>query len=265
LAVKVSYGKNKNDYIVLVSSYFKFSTPTTAHIESLEQILAKESSRTVICADTNGHSKRWYSTKQNRLGRITERLIDKYDLVVHNKPGHLNTFYRQDGRSSNIDVTLTTPDIKNLINEWTVTNETDSDHRVISFYIRVKNPPKRDQPSPRYNVQSADWDKFKTSLLGETGRITEVCVNSMARDISRAIITAADMSMNKKKPSGPTGKCPWWSPLLTTLRKNLIRQRRNGLRTTNRPAYNKLRNDFLSETRKHKSAAWKHSQYQPME
>jgi len=40
--VKITYGKSKNDYILLVSAYFKYSLPTTAHIEWLEQILAKE-------------------------------------------------------------------------------------------------------------------------------------------------------------------------------------------------------------------------------
>jgi len=49
----------------------------------------------------------------------------------------------------------------------------------------------------------------------------------------------------------------WWSPVLSTLRRNLVRKRREGLRVSNRREYNRLRNEFLTQIRVHKLAAWK--------
>ncbi|CAI6371643.1 unnamed protein product [Macrosiphum euphorbiae] len=113
-------------------------------------------SRMVISADTNGHSKLWYSEIPNRRGRITEEFINRHGLIVHNVAGQPNTFCRQDGLSSNIDVTMTTADIGEKLTNWTVNDLTDSDHRVICFNLLVKRPPPpRDSVKPRYNTKSA--------------------------------------------------------------------------------------------------------------
>jgi len=115
-AVKVTYGNGPTDHIVLMSSYFKYNVPTVTHIEQLEQLL-KTDPRALIPADTNGHSPRWHSATRNRRGRLTEQMIDKYNLRIHNSADQPNTFCRLDGRTSNIDVTLLTENIGNTVRD----------------------------------------------------------------------------------------------------------------------------------------------------
>ncbi|CAI6357373.1 unnamed protein product [Macrosiphum euphorbiae] len=122
------------DHVVLVSAYLEYNIPTMLHVKRLNHILVKEK-RTLIGADTNGHSKLWHSLSRNRRCRITEELIDRHGLQVHNLPGQMNTFCRSDGRTSNIDATLSTADIEPLVRGWQVKDLTDSDHRVITLAI----------------------------------------------------------------------------------------------------------------------------------
>ncbi|CAI6376623.1 unnamed protein product [Macrosiphum euphorbiae] len=209
VAIKVAYGSGNYEHVVLASAYFKYSLPTTAHVEQLEHIIAKEK-RTVICADTNGHSDLWLSNKRNRRGKIVEQFIRKHGLIVHNCPGTINTFCRRDGRTSNIDVTMSTANTASLVKDWTVIDLTDSDHRVISFKLAVKKPVERVPAEIRYDVRSADWDLFKTSLLGEIGRIPDssISITTTADGIIRAITMAADRSIPKKRQTAITGRSP---------------------------------------------------------
>jgi len=110
--IRASYGKGPCDIIVLVSAYFKYNVPTILHTERLDQILNKEK-RVLVGADTNGHSKLWHAPKRNKRGRIVEELIEKFELTVHNVHGKINTYDRERMESSNIDVTMSTSDIKN--------------------------------------------------------------------------------------------------------------------------------------------------------
>ncbi|CAI6376697.1 unnamed protein product [Macrosiphum euphorbiae] len=253
VAIRVRFGPRQLDDVILVSSYFKYNTPTILHIERLSQIMEKEK-RILIGVDTNGHSKLWFSETRNRRGRTVDEFIHKYGLRVHNIAGQMNTFRRRDNRTSNIDVTLTTADIGHKVRNWLVSDETDSDHRVISYNLLVRKPPPRIPGPVRYNAKTADWDLFNTTLLGEVGRIPCNCINAMAAGITLALTTAADKAMMKKRLSGGLGKNPWWSPELASLRKDLVRKRRQGL---NRPEYNTLRNSFLTAIRKHKADTWK--------
>jgi len=253
VAVRVKFGPRKGDHVILVSSYFKYNTPAVQHVEQISHIVEKEN-KVLVGADTNGHSKLWFSEVRNRRGRTVEEFIEKYDLRVHNVAGHMNTFRRRDNRTSNIDVTLTTADIVHLIDNWEVNDETDSDHRVISFTISVKKPTPKNLCPTRYDTKSADWDRFNSALLGEIGRITMDNINDMAEGINRALKTAADGAIKTKRQSGNLGKNPWWSPELSVLRKDLMRKRRLGLA---RPELNRIRNKFLAEIRKCKASAWK--------
>jgi len=253
VAVRVTFGPRPRDYVILVSAYFKYNIPTILHIERLNQILVKEK-RTLIGADTNGHSKLWFSDTRNRRGRTIEEFIDRHGLMVQNVAGQMNTFCRRDNRTSNIDITITTGDIGHTVRNWEVSDQTDSDHRVISFNMRISKPPPRNPEPVRYNVKTADWALFNSTLLGEVGGIPEDGLDSVAEGINRALKTAAECSLNKKKPAGAPGKNPWWSSELTTLRKELVRSRRQG---SIQPDYNRLKNQFLAAIRKHKQAVWK--------
>ncbi|CAI6356226.1 unnamed protein product [Macrosiphum euphorbiae] len=109
----------------------------------------------------------------------------------------------------------------------------------------------------RYDLRTADWDLFHATLLSEIGSIAECSIESSALGINRVLATAADRAIQRKKPSGNQGRNIWWSPIISTLRQTLVRKRREGLRSSDRLAYNSLRNEFLTAIRNHKSAAWK--------
>jgi len=180
-----------------------------------------------------------------------------YGLTVHNTPGQVNTFCRRDRQTSNIYVTMTTANMNRTISDWSVSDLADSDHRIITFDIVVKKPPNREKICTRYDARSADWDLFKTTLFGEVGCIPNDNINNTAKCISHAITKTADKTIKRKKPAGAMGRSPWWSPVLSKLRQNLIRQRRCGLMTNDRLVYNALRIEFLAGIRKHKTAACK--------
>jgi len=97
----------------------------------------------------------------------------------------------------------------NLVKNWTVMDLTDSDHRVISFELALNKPAKRAKMEIRYDVKSADWDLFRTTLLGEVGRIPVSCTNTTAECITRAITTAADRSIPRMRRAGAVGRNPW--------------------------------------------------------
>lgn len=177
VAIRASYGTGPRDHIVLVSTYFKFNIPTILHTERLEETLNIEN-RVFICADTNGHSKLWYYPVRNKRGKIVEDLISKYDLAVHNVQGKINTYGPPGMGTSNIDVTMTTPSIKYLIASWDVIDATDSDHRVLSFELTIKKSyPVREAASSN-DPCTADWDLFRSTLLGEVSSIPESDINA---------------------------------------------------------------------------------------
>jgi len=207
VAIRVTYGPKPSDNIVLVSAYFKYNVPTALHIERLSQILVKEN-RTLIGADKNGHSKLWHSLSRNRRGRCTEEFIERHSLKDHNLPGHMNTFCRNDGRTSKIYATLSTADIGHMVRDWQVDDSTDSDHRVISFNLAITKPPPKIKTSPRYNIKLADWETFNTALLGELGSIPDKDIDEMAAGINRVIKLAADSSIPLKRTADASGKTP---------------------------------------------------------
>jgi len=57
--MKVSHGTDNKKHVVLIAAYFKYSQPTFVYVEQLEHIFAKER-KTIIGADTNGHSELWH-------------------------------------------------------------------------------------------------------------------------------------------------------------------------------------------------------------
>lgn len=141
-----------------------------------------------------------------------EEFINKYGLRIHNIADQINTFRRRDNRTSNIDVTLTSADIWYRVRNWKVSDEIDSDHRVISYSLHVRKPPPRIPGPARYNTKTADWDLYNSTLLGEVGRIPYDSIDAMAMGINSALKTAADKAIMRKRPTGAPGKNPWWSP-----------------------------------------------------
>jgi len=115
VAVKVGSGDD-TDTITLVSAYFKYSMPTLDFIEKLRPILDSEM-HIIIGSDANGHSKLWHCQRKNDRDRQVDALIEDFDQRVSNSPQPISTYQREGMGESNIDVTLTTPQLQDRIHD----------------------------------------------------------------------------------------------------------------------------------------------------
>ncbi|CAI6355761.1 unnamed protein product [Macrosiphum euphorbiae] len=256
VVIKISRGSG-NDAITVVSAYFKYNTPTHNFIIKLRSILDRES-RAVIGADVNGHSPLWHCDSTNDRGSQTVELIEDFDLTVVNRESPLRTYEREGMGSSNIDVTLATPRIANLVQGWSVKDVTDSDHNVLTFAVDLRANREPREVAHRYNTKRADWAKFVTCLCDQRAEIDRSNIHSHARTIVNVIQSAATDSMPRVSVAGRrAGKQPWWTADLTTAKKALDRMRRLGLHRTNRPTYNLARNAYVGQIRTAKLEAWR--------
>jgi len=231
--------------------------PTYNFTEKLRAILGREQ-KTVIGADVNGHSPFWHCENTNDRGSLTVDLIEDFDLTVINQWAELTTYERADMGSSNIDITLASPKIANLVRDWSVIDVTDSDHNVLTYniYLRTERVPV--EISYRYNTKRADWAKFVFGLCSRSTNIDRTTVDTYARSIIGTIQrTAADSMPKISTAIRRPGKQPWWTADLTFAKKALDRLRRLGINRTDRPAYNQTRNRYVGQIRSAKLEAWR--------
>lgn len=257
VAVKV-HRRETARTVTVVSTYFKYDMPTPYFITKLRSILDREPC-TVIGADVNGHSELWHCPTRNSRGIYTEELIEDYDLTVANKPSNLCTYDRDGMGSSNIDVTLLTPSISSQLSDWTVHDVTDSDHNVLTYTLGVgERAGQGPRIQCRFNTDRADWEKFAQSLSIAKLAIDFSTLESQACTIVGAIREAAIKSIPQKRyGNSKSGKQPWWNDELASLRNELSRKRRMGLNRVDKPAYNRMRNQYLNKIRRAKAESWR--------
>ncbi|CAI6356005.1 unnamed protein product [Macrosiphum euphorbiae] len=254
--VKISRGLQA-EAITVVSAYFKYNVPTQHFTEKLRTVLTGET-RTLIGADVNGHSQMWHCPTGNSRGLQTEELIEDFDLSVANMPGQMNTYAREGMGASNIDITMLTPQVRDMVSDWMVSDVTDSDHNVITFNLSLHQRASQVMLPCRFDVRKADWCKFAHCLSRLKPTVDGSTIDAQARTIIGAIRSAAVASIPQiRKPGGRTGRQPWWNDELTALKRNLCKLRRQGKHTTDRPAYNEVRNQYLYKIRAAKAAAWR--------
>lgn len=159
--------------------------------------------------------------------------------------------------SSNIDVTISSQATARGISNWLVSDVTDSDHRLLSYSVDIGM--NTSQVGKRFDTRRADWDSFSQELATSVLSVhTTTGINEHASTLTDAIIAAAEKSIPTKVGRRWTiHRQPWWSDRLNAMRKNLNANRRQGLRLNDRPAYNRLRNDYLHEIRKAKMESWR--------
>lgn len=133
----------------------------------LQEIIRKLGrNKIIIAGDFNAKSVLWFNKETDEKEEKLEEFIYENDLILINKDGNPPTFWTING-SSNIDITLTTKDMRQLIESWEVKDSwTNSNHSCIYFEIKNKNKIKRtNETTKRYNIKSGDWNKFKKLTL----------------------------------------------------------------------------------------------------
>jgi len=214
--------------------------------------------RLLIGADCNGHSLRWYNEDTNRRGKIVEEMIDDQELYILNVPQNLKTYKRHGMGESNIDITLASMSIHNLVKDWSVTDRIDSDHRLLEMTLSLKCLT-TDKPGIRFNTKRAYWDKFKLAFLGLKPQINGNTFDETTDRLTKVIIKAAKLSIPTRGKT-KTGLItpPWWTDELTESKRSLQKARRENLHEINRHAYGHLRNQqHLHKIRIAKMNSWR--------
>ena len=157
--------------MMLVSLYWDGRQPTlpTKFIDCLKWCRSKKIP-IHIGGDFNSHHTLWGGKKDTWRGNLILKLMFDYDLVLINE-GDVATF-NVAGKSSVIDLTMTSPECVELISTWGVivkdkkadgSSYNGSDHRTIETRYLTKPPEKLF----RRSMKDVDWKKFRESLAGK--------------------------------------------------------------------------------------------------
>lgn len=210
-------------------------------------------------AVVNGHSKKWFSSYKNRRGKIVAELIDDFHLEVANKPGKPETYCRSEMGSSNIDVTIITTGIAEYIENWNVTEVTDSDHRAIEYSLKLITVRTIKSDSRiRLNTEKADWDSFKATLIRKLNMLTQTTnINEKSGELQRIIVESAMEKIPRKRVSNKISRPFWWNENCAISKAELSTARRMNIEKTDWEKYKTLRNTHLNNIRAAKRESWR--------
>lgn len=196
----------------------------------------------IIAADCNAKNERWGSKSNNVRGEKLMDWIKEVDLMLLNN-GTTPTFVpdplEPDKRFSSIDITLATPMIAKLLNNWEVlTDNSYSDHRWIQFDMSVLV----NEGGPIRSKRATDWRKFmrimaksdafkKLSKLEYNLNIEEL--DDAAQEFMVAIMAAYHKS-SKKRKKPIYKKQPWYNAKLLNLRREMRQAYRGSTKAPNR-------------------------------
>lgn len=226
-AINVSVGQLD---IVIVNVYFPPSIDFDEQMAMLESTLDALTGRNILLAgDFNAKSHLWFSTYEDERGRAVSDMISSRDLYVVNQPNNPPTFSTVNGES-NIDITFTTGSLLNGILSWKVhTDVISSDHRAITYDIKMSN--KYPESASKPKVRTLNADAFLTQLdllmrdsihwLWTPGRQhIDYRVNFITQAINSAFRRAVKYTYGKPRYS------PWWNDDLSDLKLECNRARR---------------------------------------
>lgn len=229
--------KEGSFYIVLI--YCQFSYKIKGFLTKLQEIIRKLGENKIIITG-DFKSVLWYNKETDEKGEKLEEFVSENDLIIINKEGNPSTFWTVNG-SSNIDITLTTKDMRHSIETWQVKdNWTNSDHSCIYFETNNQNKNKRAKGTTnRYNIKSADWNKFK-KLMQEKfdDEIVKRMEDMTPEDCSEFFVKTIHKICKKciKYKRKIERKVPWWNSEIENKRRevNKCKKRIKTLKRFNR-------------------------------
>lgn len=180
----------------------------TFSIDQLVHLTQQLPEPLLLLGDFNGHNILWHSTETDTRGRLIEAFLGATNLCIinGNSPTH---FCSATGKHSYIDLSLSSPQILSRI-EWRVSDDLyGSDHYPIVIDIIGRQPP---PPRPsRWNTKEADWSKYQNLAQLNHLNFSLTNINELYLELTNALLSAAEKSIPKTKPT--TGKIPvpWWN------------------------------------------------------
>ena len=149
----------------------------------------------ILAGDFNAHHTLWCRST-NAPGRtLLNQIEDSNSYTIMNNPEFYTTIY-----DTTIDLTIVHSSIA-AKSEWTLYDNLISDHYPILLTIQTKEIAPVNVPTPRWCLQKADWEAFKTKLtqLCTTTRI-DGTIEEQANGLTEILTEAAEYSIPKTKP-----------------------------------------------------------------
>ena len=149
----------------------------------------------ILAGDFNAHHTLWCGST-NAPGRtLLNQIEDSNSYTIMNNPEFYTTIY-----DTTIDLTIVHSSIA-AKSEWTLYDNLISDHYPIILTIQTKEIAPVNVPTPRWCLQKADWEAFKTKLteLCTTTRI-DGTIEEQANGLTEILTEAAEYSIPKTKP-----------------------------------------------------------------
>ena len=257
----------KTSYIsfILINMYFQYSHPIETYIAALEEIINNYPNQNLlILADSNAKSPLWNSKVTDNRGEQLEELILANNLTILNQPGNPPTFQNRAGASSNIDITLATPNLANYVRDWKVeTCQTISDHNLITFSISLADDQIKDQEDQiKYNTNKLNWEKFKAKLV--LPDITEgVNLETLTEELQEKVRNTIKQITKTSHKTKKHGGLPYWNNNLEKL-KRLTRAKRRSYLAAKDPTirqrrlanYQEQKNQYETELEKTRKECW---------
>jgi len=234
--------------------YCQFRLEIDQFVEKLEDIINTYRNRNIIVTvDANAKSPLWYSNIANdrdrRRGELMEDLIQANNLIICNTEGQSPTYRNRASAETNIDITLTSLNLLNDIQNWQVLDgQTSSDHNIIKFEIRQnKNAAQStamEQVRPVYNLMKMDWKKME-EILTSPEETEGINLDQLVEEVERRTEYAIGRACPTSKKNKNKSRTPFWCGEMDRLRR-IVRSRRKSYQQARDPA---LRNRKLEQYR----------------
>ena len=258
--IGVKLRKTTGEIKVIVSSlylpYDREQMPPTKELIEVINYSIKTKLSVIIGCDANAHHQVWGSSDINDRGKALLEYAMVSNLEILNR-GDRPTFVNR-VREEVIDVTLVSSGVHGYITDWQVSEEVSfSDHRYIIFKL---GDIQQDEVYSR-NPKKTNWDIYEEDLedVTLTGNINSKADIELAISaLTEVIISSYHKACPETKAYSGSKKVPWWSNMLTKMRK---KARRAFRRRRENPQflleYTELQRAFKKEVRKEKRKSWR--------
>jgi hypothetical protein len=149
---------------------------------------------------------------------------------LHNKPGQPTHYPRyHQYQPTVIDLCFSNGPISQYISEWTIDDNSGSDHSICGIRLSIPQTKSLETSSrQRRDLAKANWTTFKeiidnhnidlSNLIGESDALPSV------QNITQIIESALNASVSTI--TNVARKVPWWNPNRNWLRTRLVRAER---------------------------------------
>lgn len=237
-----------------------YDSPAPPPGSRFEEILAygqRKNIPVLAGCDANSHNTAWGSTNTNARGTALAEYIASTELVILNK-GNAPTFLTPYRREI-IDITVCTPGLDSYVTNWRVLNEESlSDHRIITFHLKIEPPRTKWIRNPR----NTDWDRYARTLsqhsFGDPPPTNAEELDTLVDTFTDKLLTTFNSACPLRKEN-LRKNAPWWNSELKSLRKKARATLRQALSTDTDPAwelYQSTQKEYKHKCREAKKAKW---------